>query len=493
MAAKDTTAAASKDVLVIGAGPSGMAQVNSLAGTSEFNVRCFEMNSEIGGLWTWTADVGECHGSMYRYHQTNGLNEFLELPDYSFLEHFGHLITSYPPRAVMLDYLTGWTKKMGGDKCITVNRKVLSVTYQSEKAKFKVISQDVKTASRHLDFFDNVVVCSGHFSVPSYPPEFQGIEGFKGFQIHAHSFRDAQDYKGKHIMLVGNGYSGEDIAMQTVKFGAASATVVYRTEPMGHDFEDWPIAEKPLPTHYDGESDEFRFADGSALKVDGVIYCTGYKHHFPFLSDELQLITKNRLVPDMLWKGIVHPNNTALTFIGMPDQYYTFTMFHTQAQFVRGLLEGRVQVPSRVEMLADVEAWQEKEDIVHSSGDHASHHELQLAYTNDAAQMAGVSMRDDGDLLCQWQADRHRSILTYRDCTAKSKVDGTSSLVYYVPWTKMFTDDTLSYLSWCKAQTDTLAKEGMQLGQEQKAGNRSKLDECAGLKWVGPAEVRREH
>jgi hypothetical protein len=42
---------------------------------------------------------------QHRYHQTNGLNEMLELPDYSFVEHFGHAITSYPPRAVMLDYL----------------------------------------------------------------------------------------------------------------------------------------------------------------------------------------------------------------------------------------------------------------------------------------------------------------------------------------------------------------------------------------------------
>ena len=106
-----------KAVLVIGAGPSGMAQVNALVGAAGLDVRCFEMNSEIGGLWTWTDAVGDCHGSMYRYHQTNGLNEFLELEEYSFLEHFGHLITSYPPRAVMLDYLRGWTTKMGGDLC----------------------------------------------------------------------------------------------------------------------------------------------------------------------------------------------------------------------------------------------------------------------------------------------------------------------------------------------------------------------------------------
>ena len=159
-----------KAVLVIGAGPSGMAQVNALVGAAGLDVRCFEMNSEIGGLWTWTDAVGDCHGSMYRYHQTNGLNEFLELEEYSFLEHFGHLITSYPPRAVMLDYLRGWTKKMGGDKCITLNRKVTSVTYDKVTSVFTVVSHDTTNDARHIDFFHSVVCCNGHFSVPNWVP-----------------------------------------------------------------------------------------------------------------------------------------------------------------------------------------------------------------------------------------------------------------------------------------------------------------------------------
>ena len=215
--------------VAIGAGPSGMAQVNALVGAAGLDVRCFEMNSEVGGLWTWTDAVGDCHGSMYRYHQTNGLNEFLELEEYSFLEHFGHLITSYPPRAVMLDYLRGWTKKMGGDKCITLNRKVTSVTYDAATKKFTVVSHCTTDDARHIDYFHSVVCCNGHFSVPNWVPPLKGLADFKGRVIHAHSFRDAQDFKGQRLLLIGNGYSGEDIAMQCVKFGAARATIGFRT------------------------------------------------------------------------------------------------------------------------------------------------------------------------------------------------------------------------------------------------------------------------
>ena len=248
----------------------------------------------------------------------------------------------------------------------------------------------------------------------------------------------------------------------SVRPSVRSATITYRTE-RAHAvgaFKDWPIEERKLATHYDAASGEFKFEDGSGLAVDGVVYCTGYKHVFKFLSEDLMLRTPNRLVPDMLWKGMVHPNNTSLYFIGMPDQYYTFTMFDAQAQFVKGCIQGKVAFPPPAEMLADTAAWQEKEDVAHASGDHASHHQLQLAHTNEACAMVGASLRDDGDLLCQWQDDRHRDILKYRDCTAPSKVDGTTSLVYNVPWTMMFTDDKGSYLAWCKAQTETMVKEG---------------------------------
>ena len=245
-------------------------------------------------------------------------------------------------------------------------------------------------------------------------------------------------------------------------------------------------------------SGEFKFEDGDSLEVDCVVYCTGYRHTFPFLDEPLQLRTANRLAPDTLWKGIVHPDCTALYFVGMPDQYYTFTMFDAQARFVRGCLEGRVAFPDRKAMLADTAVWQKREDEAHASGDHAKHHQFQLAHTNDACALVGFQMRDDGDLLIQWQDDRHRDILKYRDCTAISKVDGSRSLartcvtksflgddaaalaplnaieqasrrwpgdlsstqVYNVPWTMMFTDDKVSYLEWCKAKTSELVKQG---------------------------------
>ena len=107
--------------------------------------------------------------------------------------------------------------------------------------------------------------------MPNWVPPLKGLADFKGRVIHAHSFRDAQDFKGQRLLLIGNGYSGEDIAMQCVKFGAARATIGFRTAAAGHDFQDWPIVERKLPTHYDGASGLFKFEDGDGLEVDCVI------------------------------------------------------------------------------------------------------------------------------------------------------------------------------------------------------------------------------
>ena len=47
------------------------------------------------------------HGSMYQGLWTNAPKECLEFADYTFDEHFGKPIPSYPPREVLYDYLKG--------------------------------------------------------------------------------------------------------------------------------------------------------------------------------------------------------------------------------------------------------------------------------------------------------------------------------------------------------------------------------------------------
>lgn len=48
------------------------------------------------------------HCSQYRYLWSNGPKEAsVEFPDYTYEEHYGKAIPSFPPREVLFDYLKG--------------------------------------------------------------------------------------------------------------------------------------------------------------------------------------------------------------------------------------------------------------------------------------------------------------------------------------------------------------------------------------------------
>ena len=51
-------------------------------------------------------------------------------------------------------------------------------------------------------------------------PHIEGIETFPGRVFHSHDFRDARQFVEQNILLIGGSLSAEDIALQTLKFGA---------------------------------------------------------------------------------------------------------------------------------------------------------------------------------------------------------------------------------------------------------------------------------
>lgn len=169
-----------KRVAVIGAGPSGLAQLRAFRFAAEKGadipeVVCFEKQSNWGGLWnyTWRTGLDEngdpVHGSMYRYLWSNGPKEGLEFADYSFEQHFGKPIASYPPRAVLFDYIEGRVKKAGVRDWIRFNSPVRHVSCDDASGMFSVTVQDYNEGREYTEKFDNVVVATGHFSTPDVP------------------------------------------------------------------------------------------------------------------------------------------------------------------------------------------------------------------------------------------------------------------------------------------------------------------------------------
>ncbi|GEL17387.1 NAD(P)-binding domain-containing protein [Pseudonocardia asaccharolytica] len=441
-------------VAIVGAGPSGLAQLRAFQsakskGKEIPEIVCYEKQSDWGGLWnyTWRTGLDEhgepVHCSMYRYLWSNGPKEGLEFADYSFEEHFGKQIASYPPRAVLWDYIKGRVEKAGVRDLIRFNSIVRRITWDEETDLFTVIAHDRKADTESSETFDHVIIATGHFSVPN-APEFPGFDTFNGRILHAHDFRDAREFIDKDLLLIGTSYSAEDIGSQCWKYGARSITVSHRTAPMGFK---WPDNWKEVPLLQKVEGNTATFADGNTARVDAIILCTGYQHHFPFLPDDLRLKTANRLATADLWKGVVWVHNPKLFYLGMQDQWYTFNMFDAQAWYVRDIIAGTIHVPDSVEKrLADVTARVEAEDAL---PDDFAAIAYQGAYVQELiaeTDYPSFDIEGSDQAFFEWKKHKKEDIMGFRNHSYRSVMTGSMAPAHHTPWKDALEDSLESYL-----------------------------------------------
>ena len=199
-------------VAIIGAGPCGLSILRAFEhlenrGEKIPEIVCFEKQESWGGLWNYNWRTGSDQygdpvpNSMYRYLWSNGPKECLEFADYSFDEHFGKPIPSFPPREVLQNYILGRVSKGNIKNKIKFNTRVTNTVYKNNK--FEISYQDKVNNKILNDTFDYLVVSTGHFSVP-FIPEYEGMNSFPGRIMHSHDFRDAEEFRGKDVIVLPN-------------------------------------------------------------------------------------------------------------------------------------------------------------------------------------------------------------------------------------------------------------------------------------------------
>src|ERR1700712_932149 len=167
----DTSEEPHMRIAIIGAGPSGLAQLRAFeaarrAGAEIPDIVCYEKQADYGGLWnyTWRTGLDEngeaVHGSMYRFLWSNGPKECLEFADYSFEEHFGHPIPSYPPRAVLHDYIAGRVERSNVRRHVRFRSPVRNVAWNDETKRFTVTATDLLRDHTYDEEFTAVIVPS---------------------------------------------------------------------------------------------------------------------------------------------------------------------------------------------------------------------------------------------------------------------------------------------------------------------------------------------
>lgn len=443
-----------KKVAIIGAGPSGMAQLRAFEsaernGAQIPEIVCFEKQSDWGGQWNYTWRTGldvygePVHSSMYRNLWSNGPKEALEFADYSFDEHFGRPISSYPPRTVLWEYIAGRLNRTEVRKFVRFETVVRLVTFDEQTQRFSVVSEHLPSGETRKEEFDHVIVATGHFSYP-HAPEVQGIETFPGQIAHAHDFRGAEALKDRDVLVVGSSYSAEDIGSQAYKMGARSVTASYRSQPMGYD---WPEGFEERRELVKLSGSTAHFADGSVKDVDAIILCTGYLHKYPFLPNELALSGPNTVYPRGLYRGVVWQQNPALFYVGAQDQWFTFNMFDAQAWYVRDLIMGVTTLPDSEQRERSIAEWIKLFKSLESA---AAEIQFQADYVRDLMQQTDYPAFDLDEVVnifLSWKHDKQEDIMGYRDRCYRSVMTGTLAAIHHTPWLEELDDSVERYLS----------------------------------------------
>ena len=189
-------------IVVIGAGPAGLACAAVLQGAGERVVVV-----ERGG-------VGAAWMGRYDRLQLHTVRWLSCLPGYRMPRSFG----KWPSRERVLEYLQRYAER----HALEVRTGV-----EVERVDRGGAGWVIKTASGELEA-ERVVVATGYSNVP-FVPDWPGV--FAGAMVHSADYRNPASYVGRRVLVVGAGNSGAEIAVDLVGGGAAAVLLSVRTPP----------------------------------------------------------------------------------------------------------------------------------------------------------------------------------------------------------------------------------------------------------------------
>jgi cation diffusion facilitator CzcD-associated flavoprotein CzcO len=178
---------------IIGAGPSGLAAARALS-EAKLDFDVFERHSDVGGIWDAAAANTPIYESAHfiSSRTQSAFDDFpmpAEYPD-------------YPSWKQILDYIRAFADRFDLRKHIRFGTSV-------EKAQPNGSAWSVQLGTGEVLQYDGVIAAVGHNWEPVLP-EYPGT--FGGEAYHTLDYRSGAELAGKKVLIVGGGNSGCDIA-----------------------------------------------------------------------------------------------------------------------------------------------------------------------------------------------------------------------------------------------------------------------------------------
>lgn len=194
------------DVVIIGAGPSGLAVARELG--HRHGVRALVVDRAAAPAVSWRTRYDN-----FRLN-TNG-----------FLSHLpGQRISltagRWPTKEDMVRYFDRYVRRQ--DISLQLGCAVNRIDRTAEGWQLDTSSGEISAAA--------VVLATGRYRTPVIPP-WPGLDDFAGELVHSGDFRNAWPFRGLDVLVVGAGNSAADIAVQLADDGARKVWLAVRTPP----------------------------------------------------------------------------------------------------------------------------------------------------------------------------------------------------------------------------------------------------------------------
>ncbi|XP_020271952.1 probable indole-3-pyruvate monooxygenase YUCCA10 [Asparagus officinalis] len=196
-------------VVIVGAGPSGIATAGCLA-VHEIPSVIIERDDCIASLW---------RKRTYDRLHLHLAKEFCQLPHFP----YGSETPSYISKDGFIKYLDDYVEKF--ELRPKFKHEVESASFDEEEGKWRLkvrkldSGEEINYATKYL------VVASGE-NDEMFMPEINGLESFEGEVLHSSQYRSGLRFKENNVLVVGSGNSGMEIAFDLCNHGANASIVV---------------------------------------------------------------------------------------------------------------------------------------------------------------------------------------------------------------------------------------------------------------------------
>jgi monooxygenase len=190
---KDLSASEHFDVLIVGAGISGIGTAYYLqTHCPQKRYAILEGRKAIGGTW-----------DLFRYPGVRSDSDMYTL-GYSFRPWQDKRAIVDGPS--ILKYLRETAAEFGIDQHIRFDHQVRCVTWSSADARWTV--EAARGPDQEITRFtcNFLCMCTGYYDyAEGYTPQWPGVEQFAGRVVHPQHWPDDLDYAGKQVVVIGSG------------------------------------------------------------------------------------------------------------------------------------------------------------------------------------------------------------------------------------------------------------------------------------------------